>query len=279
MLKFYSPWVRRFYLSKLPSKDDFVRFTLPFLSAMILSACGASQIVEDLSSPDVSGVPSRLGVNNSEDLPVREVRTLSGQVLKADPDCGPDSNGNYSEQTLIQSSGVRTLRVKMSDGTEREIAPNFALGGGCVNRPIREVWAASLNWPAMQWNGSGKATVQQINSRDLDDLLSFDVRHEVVVGIIPISWTLSWNHFLRKGTTAEPNHVIIRFNKSAGTGFITRWKGRIDFQQLSPNVTSFGLEVELLAQGKDIKDATQEIFEYHDKIKRVAPNWDALSAI
>ncbi len=231
--------------------------------SLILSACGQNELFND-------GSEHFKAKRRSPPLTF-EVDTEHGQKLKATQYCRPDHQGIFSDNTVMISEGMRPLQ------RARKTSVFFSNGGGCIRRPLREVWAASLNWGSIQWNHTGRAQVQSMQPPSPSVLLNYRVHYRVnPIPFVVVDWSLDWQHILKTGTVEQPVDLLIQFTKTSGTSHITAWNGSIELNELSPDLTSFALDVELLATGKGSADPKNQVFELHEKLKRAAPNWSAL---
>ena len=240
------------------------------ISGIFLMGCGPSEV---FYASDDDGMMSL----DIEEIRESQVRSPSGEFLLETDHCSPDSSGKYSDDTQMTVSEPMVVAMKSSRGKSSSKTVYFAKGGGCVLRPLRELWAVALHWDDMQWKDSGSATVEGITPLRKGAVQSFRVNyHQVPIPFVNVDWALDWNFYLPWGTPQNPESLMIHFFKSSGTDYITYWEGRIQLHALSSNVTSFTLDASLLAYTKDQKAVDDEVYEYHQKLKSVSPNWSAL---
>ncbi len=234
----------------------------PLLALSILSGCGPSQSYEELPG----------GGGRRPSYRTYLTRTEAGEQILSTDFCAPDEQGRFPAGARVLNHGRRLVRTR-----SRDLNPYFSSGGGCIRRPIQEVWAASLNWGPMQLNDTGRAIVRRIPQDRVPLRFKYEVSHRVdPFPFISVNWILEWAHALASGTLQRPREVVIQFKKISGTHYIDWWKGWINLYELSPQVTSFGLDVELLAHGKDVVAAQNLVYELYEKLSRVAPDWQDL---
>ncbi len=167
-------------------------------------------------------------------------------------------------------------RVSAQDGDRI-----FGVAGGCVARPIREVWAALMNYDTMR---SPDVNEYRISGRpDLVDpsrhlLVVWDISnvHIALGGIVKPQWLVRWYYALTYGTTAAPLQVLANYQKVEGTDYISHLSGGYVLDRVSENMTSFVVTESVKAAQTDTNRIYKEVSDVLGKIRSAAPNWDAL---
>ena len=173
--------------------------------------------------------------------------------------CQADEAGKYSEGVSIRSG-------------ERSGGGYWAEGGGCIFRPIREVWAVSHNQPLMVWKGvdESELTVREDRPRNVTHFyeILYKVHH-----IFTVKWTMHWLHSVAEGTFNKPKKVIVNFQKISGTGFIPYWKGGYVFREVKPGITEFAMSFNIDAKRQTRAKTETSIREGYDLFRTGKPNW------
>ncbi len=232
------------------------------LGALVtFSGCGTRQNLEEIAG------------ENDSPRPRTFLRlTDGGERVLSTAFCAPDSQGQFPDGARVLHQGTRTVRTRSGP-----ITTFYSTGGGCIRRPLREVWAASLNWGPMQWNDTGRATVRRVEPNSPGQIFKYRVGYRVdVFPLFSVDWNMDWGHSLIAGTLEHPEELVLQFKKTSGTHYINWWKGRIDLFELEPNLTSFSLDVDLLAHGKNGVATHNQVLELYEKLSRVEPHWPAL---
>ncbi len=259
-------------MSKFCSPGRFLPLPISLLFSASLSGCGSGEIFSPASDSGES-----IASHTPERVFRTEILGRQGERLLATAECAPDSNGVFPEGSSVPDHGSRSIQVRNKNGKVETLSVYFASGGGCIQRPLRDLWAASLNWRAMQWKGTGELSVHKIPPPNSGAMQSFRANyHTVQMGLISIDWALDWTYYLNVGNFQDPENIIIHFIKSWGTSHISWWRGKVELQQLTPQVTSFKLDAELSATSRGESDVMAEVGEYYDKLKAAQPNWGAL---
>jgi hypothetical protein len=151
---------------------------------------------------------------------------------------------------------------------------DFGLGGGCMHRPIREVWAAALNQQLMQW-------VDVDDSRSLSytppaGVAFFFSVNYAVHRFITVDWDMDWYHTVKAGTKAEPVKLLINYKKVRGTSHISYWEGTIILDRVNDHVTSFAMLNQINADQTSPQDAADAVKDVYGKLRNGAPDWSRL---
>jgi hypothetical protein len=176
--------------------------------------------------------------------------------------CAPDASGHFGQ----------TARIAYG----QENGHDFGLGGGCVARPLREVWAVMLNWPLMQWKGVDDSQAQAMANPPTDVELYYKVHYHVERFFVNVEWWMDWYHVVKRGTVENPEKILINFQKVDGTDHIQYWVGSVFLEKISDEVTSFGIHVDVNADQQGPEDQGKTVQEVYDKLKKGEPDWDSL---
>lgn len=177
--------------------------------------------------------------------------------------CFPDSTGNYADTVTIEKKG--------NNGQH-----DFAEGGGCIARPLREVWAVTHNKQTLQWKG---ADLTQFGSLpDGGAVFAFLFRTKYEAGPFPFrqNWLMNWYHVVKEGSVATPTKVLVTYAKVVGTSYIPYWQGKIQLTALTPRTTSFVMHDEIKAANTGPENAEGSIRDVLTHLRNRAPVWDYL---
>jgi hypothetical protein len=143
--------------------------------------------------------------------------------------CMPGANKKFAEDPPV-------IQVSMnSDGSAS------AVGGGCVLRPLREIWATINNLDVMKFVAADSYTA----TRTVNPMNGFTHLYEITYSkstpIGSISWTIDWFHGYDIGTFLAPGQVNIKYDRVSGTSLIPVWNGGIVLTKVLDNVTSIAI--------------------------------------
>jgi len=179
--------------------------------------------------------------------------------------CQVDGNGGLSPDLLQVSDGER-IRVE---------------GGGCINRPIREVWGAVLNHGSMKpddVNDYSASYRPDLVDASQSVVFAFNIANTVhaLGGLVNPSWTVIWYHSVKLGTYAKPKQIVINYEKVDGTNHIKYQKGGWVLERVSPTVTSFVIDQSVSADRYDVKKGNSDFNSIINKLRTVTPSYDLL---
>lgn len=157
--------------------------------------------------------------------------------------------------------------------------PAHGQGGGCIARPIREVWAVLLNAAVMK--------PDQVDAYTLEDrcpatgapvVFCFDYHNVVhaLGGLINPEWTVRWYHAVPYGTYEQPDEVTVNFQKIEGTTHIDSMKGGYVLDRVSDTVTGFAMDQSVKADQYDHTNAYNDIRDSIGTMRKGAPDWSML---
>lgn len=182
--------------------------------------------------------------------------------------CSPGADGKFDAQTIQMKSGMGADGIAWADG------------GGCVLRPIREVWAVLQNLEAMRWDDTDSANFERTDhpNPDFTHLYSVTYYKSTIIG--NIEWTIQWFHGFDQGTFDAPTRVNITYQRVRGTSNIPVWQGGITLSRVKNGVTSIGIHNEFKARqsnSENVQSAQDSITEITRKARTVAPDWTRLN--
>lgn len=225
------------------------------LIAALVSGVSACAIRSNLDTPFV----------DPKNKPVDNTPTDASKGTKY---CAPDASGNFDGQTVLAEAGLGQGNVA------------WAEGGGCVLRPIREVWAALQNIEASRWNETQSATFTRVDHPNKDFTHLYNITYKRGTPIGPIDWTIAWYHGFDLGTFDAPERINITFKKISGTSMIPVWEGTVTLSRVRDGITSFGMQTHFQAfQGnpQNVQAAKDSIGDILAKARTVAPDWIELN--
>lgn len=190
--------------------------------------------------------------------------------------CKVDAHGKVESADLIHVTTSRVLDgLTVFDG----------LGGGCVSRPIREVWAVILNIPAMKAPDLDEHRLIQAHP-DLVDFQKgtffvYDIESIVrrLAGIIQIKWTTRWYHSVTIGDYLSPRQIVINFQKISGSAHVDYDREGYTLDRVGPNMTSFAMRQMIKATQVDSERVRLNISRILKKVRSGAPDWAALPVL
>jgi hypothetical protein len=147
-------------------------------------------------------------------------------------------------------------------------------GGGCIARPIADVWGVFFNNPVMKPDD-----VDEYSATPRPDLVdptqrvvfAFDLFNQHNVPLINPDWTVRWYHGIPYGDWSYPNEVAINFEKVEGTGYITELKGGYVLDRVTDSVTSFVMDQYVNASQYGTDEAHQDVVRAFQRVRTGAP--------
>src|SRR5690606_33696154 len=115
-----------------------------------------------------------------ENLPDIEAPTAS-ETQGESAFCKPSPGGDYPADAPTVDTGE----------TEEFV---WAEGGGCIQRPIEEVWGVLHNQPLMVWKTIDRFEAQPALASD-GALYAYNVHYEVD-RLFTVTWDMRWTHIL-----------------------------------------------------------------------------------
>lgn len=232
------------------------------------SACGkdlSTPIMKDPDQPFVGEDPelpyTPPELPNRPDTPDPEPPSPPPQEHRPTKYCAQNPDGSFSSDRF-EGGEAKTYK--------------WGNGGGCIMRPLREVWAVSANQPVMKWNDVTRSSYTR--GFDLPSphvVLLFNVHYEVD-DFITVKWDMSWSHSLQRGTSTKPEKILITYAKYNGTSYIEYWEGSIFISQVTPEVTSLFMQNQIDASRTSVEDAVATVAEVFHKLRTQAPAWQEL---
>ena len=185
-------------------------------------------------------------------------------VLHSTHYCKLDERGNPASQDYIHINGGDTLS---------------GITGGCVLRPIKEVWAVLLNFGVMKPEAIHH--FQPVERKDLENFARrifyvVDVRNTVGSFIGDVKWDVRYYYTVSHGSYSSPKQIVINFQKIWGSSFIEYIRGGYILDYVSPQVTSFVMTQAIKATQYDAGHLRKDLSGDFAKARTQAPNWKNL---
>ena len=213
---------------------------------------------------------------NLASTPFNPINTLPTNDAQVDKDvskgtkyCVPSAGGAF-----IENAPVFKATTLPSGAASAE-------GGGCVVRPIREVWAVLNNLEVMKFNEADRFdAVRTINPKaDFTHLYSITYFKNTPIG--PINFTIDWFHGVGRGTFEDPDQVNIEYQRTKGTSLVPIWQGGIGLIKISETVTSISVRnaflTRALSVSANIAKSSDQLNEIIMKARGGAPDWNRLT--
>lgn len=174
--------------------------------------------------------------------------------------CQVDNSGNILSTDQIYSNNE-------NDGV------HFG-GGGCISRPIKDVWGVYFNVDAMKPDD-----VDEYNSTPRPDLVPagsqivfvYDLYNQHNVPLINPSWTVRWYYSVTFGTFETPDEVAIKYQKVDGTSYITSMYGGYVLDRVTDNITSWVSDEFVNATQYDKGKGYNAVVEDYSRFRNAAP--------
>ncbi len=149
-----------------------------------------------------------------------------------------------------ESRRLVPLRHQMTGGSTSDGANGryfYGEGGGCINRPIREVWATSMNQGLMVWTEKGNSGSYTMAPPPAGVERFFDVEYTHSETAITVKWNMTWFHSVLAGTPQKPERILINYRRYKGTKYIKYWEGSIILTRLTDTVTAIWIRNQINA--------------------------------
>ena len=164
-----------------------------------------------------------------------------------------DNTYFFSEDTWFTSSGDEGEDVK-------------AQGGGCISRPLRDVWGVQVTDPAMTLlgpdDGDSHVSLLPTSPSNLMEVLRFDLHchlNKPIVG--DLDWDIVWKHEITAGTKTHPIEIRVNWAKVSGMHYIKKQAGTIYLRELIPGWVSFSSSTDIHADRTKASDAESGLRE------------------
>jgi hypothetical protein len=212
--------------------------------------------------------------NDLESAPINptlksEVDDTGSDPTRGTKYCSPRSDGQFDDSTISLQSGQTP-----SDGSA------WAEGGGCIVRPIREVWATLNNLEVTKIDAADRFTyTRAINPKPgFTHLYEITYYKSTIIG--EIQWTIDWYHGVSKGTVDAPEEVVIQYDRVRGTSNIPVWHGGITLTKVNNSVTSIAIRNDFKAR-QSTTDNEQSARDFLDEMvgdsRNGSPDWERLN--
>jgi hypothetical protein len=175
--------------------------------------------------------------------------------------CKVDEKGNPISEDYISTAGNDKYT---------------GLIGGCINRPIKEVFATLVNFAAMKPDPVDRIIPTQ--RKDLEDptknmFYVIDVRNVKGSIIGDIKWDVQYRYSVTKGSYDKPRQVAVNYQRTWGSSFVEMIKGGYVLDKVNDNVTSFVMtqviKTAQYSQGDMRRDLTTDL----RKARTAQPLW------
>ena len=232
--------------------------TISCLAALLLTMSGCA-IRQNLASTPFNPINT---------LPTNDAQ-VDKDVSKGTKYCGPSQNGSFAESAPVFAA------TTLSTGAAS------AEGGGCVLRPIREVWAVLNNLEVMKFNEADRFdAARTINPKaDFTHLYSITYFKNTPIGAI--NFTIDWFHGVGKGSFDDPDQVNIEYQRTKGTSLVPIWQGGIGLIKISETVTSISVKnvflTRALSVSANIAKSSDQLNEIITKARDGEPDWSRLT--
>jgi hypothetical protein len=206
--------------------------------------------------------------NNPTNTPILHDGSGDGDGPGTQSYCVPDAKGNYDGAAIALQQGMNS-----DDST-------WAQGGGCVLRPIREVWAVLNNLEVMKFVAADNFTAQRTVNPTPQFTHLYAIRYTKSTPLGPIWWTIDWYHGIGGGTFLAPESVNINYQRTAGTPFMPVWKGGLVLTKVTNTVTSVGIRNIFRAAQSDEENSNSNrdtVNEIMGHLRQGAPDWTRLN--
>jgi hypothetical protein len=260
-------------------------FQSPFVPAPNINSGYSHTCVTPTPSPSPTPAPSPTPTqDHSHSFPCNIFPHLpfcnrSADILDSTPPvCGDPKaiyNTNYCQVDANGNTSADVVQVTQADHVH-------VLGGGCINRSIRDTWGAILDHPAMKpddvddYNASYHPEMVDPTQGQVFAFLIVNTVH-ALGGLVNPSWTVTWYHSIKLGTFEQPLQIIIDYQKTDGTSHINYQKGGWELDEVTPTVTSFTIDQQISADRYDIDKGNSDFHSIISKIRTVAPAEDLLN--
>jgi hypothetical protein len=175
------------------------------------------------------------------------------------------------------TSGIHNTNYCKVDATGKILTPDQIFsyqqnsgvhsgGGGCIARPIRDVWGVFFNNGVMkpddvdEYTSTPKPELVPANANP-PVLFVFDLYNVHHVPLINPAWTVRWYHSMQYGTFETPNEVAINFQKIQGTSYIRVLQGGFVLDRVTDDITSWVMDQYADAERYDTNKAYQDVQE------------------
>lgn len=199
------------------------------LCLTLLAACG-------------DGAPTPFALDPAAPLEAED-RVEPVSSLPEGPYCKP-VNGTYTQGLKIASQGRRSPQGNF-----------FAEGGGCIQRPISEIWEVLRTAPGVKWK---EARVTQFKPLPAMAPVAWAFEARYANGWIA-RWIMEWRHTPVAGTADDPEYVVVKYQRVSGIVHIEAWEGAIDLKRLDDDWTSVAQLNEIRGSGMSGIDVTKAV--------------------
>jgi hypothetical protein len=183
--------------------------------------------------------------------------------------CSPEEDGTFNAKD-----------IKLEFGTNGIDGSGWAIGGGCVLRPIREVWAVLNNLSVMKFEDADTFHSTRMKNIKAEFSHAYEITYSVSTVKGDVDWTMRWYHGIGGGSFAEPKSINVNYQRTKGDSSISIWRGGIVLTKVNDDVTAIGVRNEFKAlqtKAKNVNSAIDALNEFIEHTRTGDPDWDALN--
>jgi hypothetical protein len=140
----------------------------------------------------------------------------------------------------------------------------FAIGGGCIQAPLSEVWARTLTQDGISWRDAHSEGIHELTLPSFTKTIQSHYAAKKF-----IKWTMQWGHVVTLGTPSDPVHIQIQYQKVKGTKYIEHWVGTIDLEALSDSITSVVISSEISGRSIGVDNAAGAVGDLFENLSSV----------
>ncbi len=178
--------------------------------------------------------------------------------------CKVDDKGNIITGDYIATSGGDKI-----SGTI----------GGCITRPIRDVWGVLMNFGVMKPGQIDKFLPTE--RKDLESIPKqtfyvVDVRNIVGSFIGDVKWDVRYYYTVTYGSYKIPRQIAINYQRFWGSSFVEYIKGGYVLDRVNANTTSFVMTQTTKAAQYDENNMRRDLSGDFSKVRTQEPYWKNL---
>lgn len=184
--------------------------------------------------------------------------------------------GPFPTQYCYKSNGEFISNVSVTRGGGKY---DWALGGTCIFRPLRDVWAAFNHPSFMRWpEAEGYAAALSAAPAGVQ-LLWNTHYHLERFPVGDVDWDMAWYHTIMQGSPSNPRQVVINYGKYNGTSYIKRWQGSVLLEFVTPTITSITIKDTLSASTQDSQNCEATVRTLVTNSQSGTPNYVPIDSL
>ncbi len=130
---------------------------------------------------------------------------------------------------------------------------------------IGQVWKALQDPTVTEDPHTTSFSVTNVPDSDPSHVLH-QMIHYNLTDILQVSYDLEWIHVLDEGTVADPDHVVITFQKVSGTSYVSLWADSFELTSPAAGVTKLVISAHENAMTWSPTDLQKGILQYYSNI-------------